>query len=101
MKLTCPNCGSHNIDQYRMLTGAMWCTDCEFRADAKEKYNPFIKYNVAIVGSRSFNDYEKLKFFITDKMNISKIDLIISGGAQGADSLGARFSIDIVKDICS
>lgn len=42
MKLRCPECGSTNIDQYRMLTGAVWCIDCYFTASKKEEYNPFI-----------------------------------------------------------
>jgi hypothetical protein len=42
--------------------------------------------NVAIVGSRTFKDYKKLKEIINSlNINISKI---ISGGANGADKLG-------------
>lgn len=29
--LKCPKCGSTNIGQYKMLTGAIWCKDCGFR----------------------------------------------------------------------
>lgn len=48
---------------------------------------------LAIVGSRGFNDYEKLKNVIEyiGKEN-DKIELIISGGARGADSLGERYA---------
>ena len=42
MKLKCPDCGSTNIGQYRMLTGAIWCNDCYFTAHHKEKHNPFL-----------------------------------------------------------
>lgn len=42
MILKCPDCGSKNIGQYRMLTGAIWCYDCYYTAPHKEKYNPFI-----------------------------------------------------------
>jgi len=39
--LKCPKCGSNRVDQYRKLTGAIWCNCCNFRAEEKEKYNPF------------------------------------------------------------
>ncbi|WQJ53354.1 MAG: GTP-binding domain protein [Wendovervirus sonii] len=49
---------------------------------------------VAIVGSRSFNDYDNLKDFI--KMiciqNNIEIDTIVSGGARGADKLGEQYA---------
>lgn len=48
---------------------------------------------LAIVGSRTFTDYELLKDSVF-KLNIGKIDWIVSGGAKGADSLAARFSKD-------
>lgn len=47
---------------------------------------------LAIVGSRSFNDYERLKKiidYIRTKFNVVKI---VSGGARGADSLGAEYA---------
>ena len=49
---------------------------------------------VAIVGSRTFNDYDKLQEFINgvcEKENIV-IDTIVSGGAIGADRLGERYA---------
>lgn len=50
--------------------------------------------NVAIVGSRSFNDYDKVKSFINRwKIFYSiNIDCIISGGANGADKLGEKYA---------
>lgn len=42
----------------------------------------------AIIGSRTFCDYEKLKE-VLDKHYISQI---VSGGAKGADTLGARYA---------
>ncbi len=42
-KLKCPECKSFNIAQYRMLTGAIWCCTCGFRAEHKERDNPFKK----------------------------------------------------------
>ncbi len=44
---------------------------------------------LAIVGSRSFDDYDLLE----DTLNsYSKIDLIISGGAKGADHLAEKYA---------
>lgn len=40
--MKCPKCNSNNINQYRMLTGPIWCEDCGFRTEQKEKYNPFL-----------------------------------------------------------
>lgn len=48
----------------------------------------------AIVGSRTFNDYDKLQAFINEvceKENIV-IDTIVSGGAIGADRLGEQYA---------
>ena len=39
--MKCPKCGSTHIDQYRMVTGAIWCVDCKYRVEQKEVYNPF------------------------------------------------------------
>jgi len=43
---------------------------------------------IAVVGSRSFNDYD----FLKEKLSLYKIDVIISGGAPGADSLAERYA---------
>ena len=45
--------------------------------------------NVAIIGSRGFNDYELVKS-ILEKYN--DVTTIVSGGAKGADSLGERWA---------
>lgn len=45
---------------------------------------------VAIIGSRDFNDYNLLKSILEPVK--SKIGLIISGGARGADCLGERYA---------
>jgi hypothetical protein len=42
---------------------------------------------LAIIGSRSFNNYELMKSTITSNFEGIKIALILSGGARGADSL--------------
>ncbi len=47
---------------------------------------------IAIVGSRKFNDYEALSSFIFENIKLKDIDLVISGGAQGADNLGSLFA---------
>lgn len=48
--------------------------------------------NVAVIGSRGFNDYDrvvKVLDAINEKVSISKI---VSGGAIGADSLGELYA---------
>jgi len=40
--LKCPKCKSTKIAQYRTMTGAIWCMDCQFREPEKEKRNSFI-----------------------------------------------------------
>jgi len=46
--------------------------------------------NIAIVGSRTFTDYDLL--LSTIQKFKDEIDTIVSGGAAGADSLGKRFA---------
>lgn len=53
--------------------------------------------NLAIVGSREFNDYELFleevyKFMKLLHKNSITIDTIVSGGAIGADTLAAKFA---------
>ena len=46
-----------------------------------------------IAGSRSFNDYDKLKSEVMNFIvEIDEIPIIISGTAKGADKLGERFA---------
>lgn len=47
---------------------------------------------VAVVGSRSFNDYAQLKLELDSLHQVKKISLIVSGGAVGADSLAERWA---------
>lgn len=47
---------------------------------------------LAIVGSRSFNDYNKLKQEILNHYNINNLTTIISGGAKGTDTLAEQFA---------
>ena len=50
--------------------------------------------NIAIIGSRSFNDYDRVKNVLD--IVISKLQdkdiIIVSGGAKGADTLGEKYA---------
>jgi len=47
---------------------------------------------LAIIGSRTFNDYILLQE--TLKIYLPKITLVVSGAAKGADSLGERWALE-------
>lgn len=47
---------------------------------------------LAVIGSRSFNDYEKLKREINNLDFSNNINEIVSGGARGADSLAEKYA---------
>lgn len=47
---------------------------------------------LAIVGSRTFNNYDLLSETVLDHIDIQAISHIISGGAKGADSLAEQFA---------
>ena len=48
--------------------------------------------NVAVIGSRDFNDYESLSRILNALLHKhGSCVIIISGGARGADSLAIRF----------
>ena len=47
---------------------------------------------LAVVGSRTFNDYELLKSKLDIIHKRRKITCIVSGGAKGADSLSERWA---------
>jgi len=49
-------------------------------------------WRLAIIGSRDFNDYELLKRTLEPYKH--GIEMIISGGAKGADSLGERWAYE-------
>lgn len=51
-----------------------------------------MKIKLAIVGSRTFGDYHLLKKSIEKLYGEFEIEEIISGGARGADLLGARYA---------
>jgi len=48
--------------------------------------------NVGVVGGRTFNDYGKLKIMLDVLLDGFGVTTIVSGGADGADSLGAKFA---------
>jgi len=53
--------------------------------------------NVAIVGSRNYNNYDEVCMGIIDtlelwKVGINEINTIISGGANGVDTLAKKFA---------
>ena len=47
---------------------------------------------LAIVGSREFGDYDLLCAEVAKIQQTQKIDLVVSGGAQGADTLAKKFA---------
>lgn len=51
-----------------------------------------ILIKLAVVGSRSFTDYGLLAGEIENTYKEFEIECIISGGARGADTLGAQFA---------
>ena len=58
-----------------------------------------VSMNLAIIGTRDFNNYNLMKNTILQNYNLNEIDYIISGGAQGADylaeMLASEFNIKI------
>jgi len=48
--------------------------------------------NLAVVGSRTFSDYEELKIILDEIKNFFHFDTIVHGGAKGADSLAKRYA---------
>ena len=47
---------------------------------------------LGIIGSRTFDNYIVLEEFIKNTLQVDKIELIVSGDAQGADKMGAFFA---------
>ena len=47
---------------------------------------------LAIVGSREFGNYDLLCAEVAKIQQTQKIDLVVSGGAQGADTLAKKFA---------
>ncbi len=53
-------------------------------------------FRLAVVGSRLFKDYEIMVEWIGCQYHIPSIDMIISGGARGADKLAREYDIPII-----
>jgi hypothetical protein len=49
---------------------------------------------LAVVGGRTFNDYDRLAIILESLRDSFGFTTIVSGGAVGADSLGAQFADD-------
>ena len=47
---------------------------------------------LAIVGTRTFNDYKLLKKKVDEINKKTKINMIVSGGAKGADKLAEKYA---------
>ena len=62
---------------------------------------------IAIIGSRTLTPlfYETMRDYILTCMKDNhpddKIEEVISGGARGADALGEKFSLDVLKKPCT
>jgi hypothetical protein len=50
------------------------------------------KYNVAIIGSRSYTDKESMWAYLDSKKHY--IEMVISGNAKGADQLGQQWALE-------
>jgi predicted Rossmann fold nucleotide-binding protein DprA/Smf involved in DNA uptake len=47
---------------------------------------------LAIIGSRTFSDYERMKEVVDKFCSENEVSEIVSGGARGADALGAKYA---------
>lgn len=47
---------------------------------------------IAIIGSRDFTDYQLVEDTVFAHLNLKAIELVVSGGARGADTLAERFA---------
>ena len=52
--------------------------------------------NLAIVGSREYTNYEEFKSLLEKSLigNISKVKLVVTGGAKGVDSMAEKWAAD-------
>lgn len=49
--------------------------------------------SIAIIGSRTFNNFPLLSHVVSELCSKRKFDTVVSGGAAGADTLGTSFAI--------
>jgi len=50
--------------------------------------------NIAIVGSRSCSSYDLVENTMARFFDLGMIDVIVSGGARGADALGKKYATE-------
>lgn len=50
------------------------------------------KIKLAVVGSRTFDNFEQMRSEIKKRFKLDNIECVISGGTKGADALGAQFA---------
>ena len=51
-----------------------------------------MKTRVAIVGTREFNDYDYVEACVLSVIHPDDIEIVVSGGARGVDTLAKRFA---------
>lgn len=49
---------------------------------------------LGIVGSRSFTDYDKLRYWMDNLFTALPVNTVVSGGASGADTLARQYAKD-------
>lgn len=54
---------------------------------------------LAIIGSRTFDDYKLLCEFIGENFDINEIEEVVTGGADGADTLGEDWANENEKKL--
>lgn len=72
--MNCPKCGSTNIGQYRMMSGPIWCVDCSYRVEDKEKDKSFYpekeeKFDVELKCPKCNTDMKEWVFKFTCRSN--------------------------------
>lgn len=50
------------------------------------------RMKLAVIGSRDFVDYARMEQCLLRNFRVEEIEVVISGGARGADTLAARFA---------
>lgn len=68
---------------------AFWLNDFWYNHRMKQIIN-----KLAVIGSRTFEDYDYLRKTILEHVDCEALQTIISGGATGADALAERFAAE-------
>ena len=90
--LICPECKSvDKINQYRMLTGPIWCSACGYRVEQKEISNPFVHclkdYTNESPGIKGAKAGKKLREALVVKTEFEKIKSLLIDVAGRVDEL--------------